>query len=93
MATNAGVTCATGRATAKTGAGTSKITWQQHHGILDVYVPDFTLSSEAGCSQTIAVTVSVKAGKGNAVVVESGSKAKAASIVYAIPGDFIPQGY
>jgi hypothetical protein len=88
----AGVTCATARATAKTGAGATTITWQQHHAIFDIFIPDFTLSTKAGCSQTINVTVTVTTGKGNAVVVESGSKAKWASIMYAIPGDVVPSG-
>lgn len=88
----AGVTCATARATAKTGAGTSTITWQQHHAIFDIFIPDFILSTKAGCSQTIDVAVTVKAGKGNAVVVESGSSKKWASIMYAIPGDVVPSG-
>ena len=92
VATTSGVKCTTARATSATGAGTSKITWQQHHGILDIYIPDFTLSSDPGCSQTIEVTVSIRAGKGNAVVVESGSKAKWASIMYAIPGNVVPSG-
>lgn len=92
VATTAGVTCASARATAKTGGGTSRITWQQHHAIFDIFIPDFALSSKSGCGQTIAVTVTVKAGKGNSVVVESGSKAKWASIMYAIPGDVVPSG-
>jgi hypothetical protein len=36
------------------------------------------------------VTVTVKAGKGNALALEAGTKAKATSVLYAIPGDTVP---
>jgi hypothetical protein len=85
-----GATCATASATASTGARSSKITWQQHHAVFSIWVPDFELSTDAGCSQEVDVKLTVSAGKGNAVVVESGSKAKMTSVLYAIPGDTIP---
>lgn len=86
----AGAECATASASASTGANTSRITWQQHHAVFSIWVPDFELSTEAGCSQQVDVKLTVSAGKGNAVVVESGSKAKMTSVLYAIPGDTIP---
>lgn len=92
VATSPGATCATATATKGSGVGTTKITWQQHHAVLTIYVPDFTLSDTPGCGRTIKVTVAVKAGKGNAIALEAGSKAKITSILYAIPGDVIPQG-
>lgn len=90
--TVAGTTCSTATASKATGAGPQKITWQQHHSVFSVYVPDFKLSENPGCGRTIDVTVTVKAGKGNAIALEAGSKAKMTSVVYAIPGDVIPQG-
>lgn len=87
-----GVSCSTATATQGSGVGTTKITWQQHHAVLSIFVPDFTLSLDPGCSQTVKVTVTVKAGKGNAIALEAGSKAKITSIMYAIPGDVIPSG-
>lgn len=92
VATVPGTTCATATASSATGAGARKITWQQHHAVFSIYVPDFSLSDAPGCGQTVQVTVTVKAGKGNSLALEAGSKAKITSIVYAIPGDVIPQG-
>ena len=92
VATTSGATCATATATQGSGVGTTRITWQQHHAVLSIFVPDFTLSPDPGCSQTVKVTVTVKAGKGNAIALEAGSKAKVTSIMYAIPGDVIPSG-
>lgn len=85
-----GATCSTASASSATGKGTSKITWQQHHAVFSIWVPDFELSTEPGCGQEVDVKLTVSAGKGNAVVVESGSKAKATSVLYVIPGDTIP---
>lgn len=87
-----GTTCATARATLGSGAGTTKITWQQHHAVLGVYIPDFALDPSPGCGQSVTVTVTMKVGKGNAVALEAGSKAKISSIMYAIPGDSLPEG-
>ena len=87
-----GTTCSTATASKATGAGPKKITWQQHHAVFTIYIPDFELSDDPGCGQTIDVTVTVKAGKGNAIALEAGSKAKMTSVIYAIPGDVIPQG-
>jgi hypothetical protein len=87
--TTPGATCATARATQGSGVGATRITWQQHHAVLTAYVPDFVLSTAPGCGQTVNVTFSVKAGKGNALAMESGSNAKVASVLYAIPGDVI----
>ena len=92
VATTPGTACATATATQGSGVGTTKITWQQHHAVLSIFVPDFTLSEDPGCGQTVQVTVTVKAGKGNALALEAGSKAKITSIMYAIPGDVIPSG-
>lgn len=92
VATTAGATCATAKATQGSGVGTTKITWQQHHAVLSIFVPDFTLSSDPGCGQTVKVSVTVKAGKGNGIALEAGSKTKITSIMYAIPGDVIPSG-
>lgn len=92
VATMPGVACATATATRGSGVGTTRITWQQHHAVLSIFVPDFTLSSAPGCGQTLKVTVTVKAGNGNAIALEAGSKAKITSIMYAIPGDVIPPG-
>lgn len=92
VATTAGAPCTTATATQGSGVGTTKITWQQHHAVLSIFVPDFTLSADPGCSQTVKVTVTVKAGKGNAIALEAGSKAKMTSVIYAIPGDVIPSG-
>jgi hypothetical protein len=85
-----GTQCPSVSATRATGAGRQTITWQQHHAVFDIYVPDFDLSADPGCGQTVDVSVTVKAGKGNAIVLESGSNAKVTSIIYAIPGDTIP---
>lgn len=87
-----GAECATATATAGSGAGKFPITWQQHHAVLAIYVPDFTLSSAPGCTQTIRVDLTATAGKGNAVALEAGSKAKVSSMLYAIPGDALPKG-
>ena len=91
-ATIAGTQCATAKATTADGAGRSRITWQQHHAIFNIYIPDFELSTDPGCGSQVALTATVTAGKGNAIVVESGSKAKMTSVIYAIPGDAIPAG-
>lgn len=92
VATVSGATCATATATRGSGVGTTKITWQQHHAVLSIYIPDFTLSDDPGCGQTVKVSVTVKAGKGNAIALEAGSKAKITSLMYAIPGDVVPAG-
>ena len=88
--TTPGAECATATASPGQGAGTQKITWQQHHAVRSVYIPDFDLSEAPGCGTTVDITVTVKAGKGNAIALESGSKKKITSVVYAIPGDIIP---
>ena len=80
----------TASATPATGARSSKITWQQHHAVFSIWVPDFELSTADGCGQGVDVKLTVSAGQGNAVVVEAGSKKKATSILYVIPGDTIP---
>jgi len=85
LPTESGVTCATASATTGTGAGKDVITWQQHHGVADVWIPAFTLSDAPGCGTSVQVQVQVKALKGNSVVVESGDKSKWSSLVYAIP--------
>jgi hypothetical protein len=85
-----GTTCATAQATPVDGAGTTRITWQQHHAVLAIYVPDFDLTEDPGCGTTVDVTVTVKAGKGNSLALESGSEKKMTSVMYAIPGDTIP---
>lgn len=90
VATTPGTICATADATRATGAGLTTITWQQHHAILSIFVRDFELSSDPGCSTSIRTDLTIQAGKGNAIVVEPGSKAKISSILYAIPGDVIP---
>lgn len=87
LATESGVTCATATATPANGAGLDVITWQQHHAVYSIYIPDFTLSTAPGCGDTVQVAVKVAVGKGNSVVVESGDKAKWSSTLYAIPGD------
>lgn len=92
LGTDPGTTCNTATATSGSGAGRTVITWQQHHAVLGVYIPDFALSSAPDCSQTIRVDLNIKAGKGNAVALEAGSKAKVTSVLYAIPGDALPQG-
>lgn len=92
QATIAGTQCTTAKATASDGAGTSSITWQQHHAVFNIYVPDFDLSSDPGCGSQVSVAATVTAGKGNAIVVESGSKSKMTSVIYAIPGDSMPAG-
>jgi hypothetical protein len=88
--TTPGAECNTASASTATGARSSKITWQQHHAVFSIWVPDFELSTADGCGQGVDVALTVSAGKGNAVVVEAGSKAKATSILYVIPGDTIP---
>lgn len=90
VATTPDATCSTARATSATGAGTTTITWQQHHAVLGIRIPDLTLSDDPGCSDTVNLAVTVKVAKGNAAVIEPGSKAKVTSIVYAVPGDAIP---
>jgi hypothetical protein len=85
-----GTQCATAVATRANGAGLYRITWQQHHAVMAIYVPDFDLTEDPGCGTTVDVTVTVKAGKGNSLALESGSKKKITSVVYAIPGDTIP---
>lgn len=91
LATTPGTTCATAKATSGSGSGTTVITWQQHHAVLGIYVPDFALSPAPGCGETIQVSLTIKAGKGNAVALEAGSKAKLTSVLYAIPGDALPK--
>jgi len=85
-----GTTCATAQATRVDGAGTTRITWQQHHAVMAIYVPDFDLTEDPGCGTTVDVTVTVKAGKGNSLALEGGTAGKIASVIYAIPGDTIP---
>ena len=85
-----GAECATATASPGQGAGTQRITWQQHHAVRAVYIPDFDLSEAPGCGTTVDFTVTVKAGKGNAIALEAGTNAKTTSVVYAIPGDDIP---
>jgi hypothetical protein len=88
--TTPGAKCATATASPGQGAGTQKITWQQHHAVRSVYIPDFDLSEAPGCGTKVDVTVTVKAGKGNALALEAGTKVKATSVLYAIPGDTVP---
>ena len=88
--TEAGVTCATAKATTAGGAGAYTLTWQQHHGVYAIDIPDFAFASGPGCAGTaINLAVTVKVGKGNAVVVEAGTKSKASSIAYVIPSSTI----
>ena len=91
VATQRGVKCAMAKATASTGAGKESISWQQHHAVFSTYVPDFVLSTKPGCGSSVEVEATVTVGKGNAVVVESGTKAKWSSMLYAIPGDTFTQ--
>ncbi|MEY3733193.1 MAG: hypothetical protein RL347_552 [Actinomycetota bacterium] len=90
VASTPGAPCTTASATSATGAGSTTITWQQHHAVLGIWVPDLTLSDDPGCSDTVKLAITVSVGKGNAAVIEPGSKAKTTSIVYAIPGDAVP---
>jgi hypothetical protein len=85
-----GTQCATAMATRANGAGLYRITWQQHHAVMSIYVPDFDLTDDPGCGTKVDVTVTVKAGKGNALALEAGTKVKATSVLYAIPGDTVP---
>ncbi len=85
-----GAVCATARAKAKTGARTTRITWQQHHAVLLISVPSFTLTDSPDCSSTVTASLTVRAGKGNSIVVEPGTRAKATSVMYAIPSDALP---
>jgi hypothetical protein len=85
-----GTQCATAMATRANGAGLYRITWQQHHAAFSIYVPDFDLTDDPGCGTKVDVTVTVKAGKGNALALEAGTKVKATSVLYAIPGDTVP---
>lgn len=89
VATQPGVTCATAKATAKAGARTSRITWQQHHAVEAIYVPVFDLADTPGCGTQVNAALTVKVGKGNAVVIEPGTKGKARSVMYVIPGDVL----
>jgi len=90
VATTTGAPCTTATATSSTGAGSTTITWQQHHAVLSIRIPDLTLSDDPGCSETVNLAITVRVAKGNAAVIEPGSRAKTTSIVYAIPGDVIP---
>ena len=90
VATQSGVTCATAKATATTGARSNRITWQQHHAVEAVYVPVFDLVDTPGCGTQVQAALTVKVGKGNAVVIEPGTKGKARSVMYVIPGDVFP---
>lgn len=85
-----GATCATAQATKATGARTTRITWQQHHAVLLISVPSFTLSESPDCTSSVTAALTVKAGKGNSVDVEAGSRDKATSVMYAIPSDALP---
>lgn len=87
LATQSGVTCATAEATAKTGARTSRITWQEHHAVEAVYVPAFDLAETPGCGTQVKASLTVTVGKGNSVVIEPGTKDKARSIMYVYPVD------
>lgn len=90
VATTPGASCTTAKATGTTGAGKTTITWQQHHAVVGIRIPDLTLSDDPGCSETVNLAITVRVAKGNAAVIEPGSRAKTTSIVYAIPGDAIP---
>jgi len=90
VANTPGAPCTTAKATSDTGAWSDKITWQQHHAVRGIWTPDFELSTDPGCSDTVQLVVTVSVGKGNAVVIEPGSRVKTTSIAYAIPGDTIP---
>ncbi|TEX50392.1 MAG: hypothetical protein B7C55_11140, partial [Actinomycetales bacterium mxb001] len=90
LATTPGTTCATAKATATTGARSNRITWQQHHAVEAVYVPVFDLVDTPGCGTQVQAALTVKVGKGNAVVIEPGTKGKARSVMYVIPGDVFP---
>ena len=87
LPTEQGVTCATKSGNKVTGTGAWTITWQQHHAVNVLWVPDFELSQAAGCGNSVQVQVTVKVLKGNSLVVESGDKAKWSSLVYVVPGD------
>lgn len=90
QATTPGAPCVTAKATRASGAGSTTITWQQHHAVVGIWVPDLELSDDPGCSDTVNVALTVSVTQGNAAVIEPGSRQKTASIVYAIPGDTIP---
>lgn len=90
VAITPGAPCTTAKATRATGAGRTTITWQQHHAVLGIRIPDLTLSDDPGCSETVKLAITIKVAKGNAAVIEPGSRAKTTSLVYAVPGDAIP---
>lgn len=90
VATTPGAPCITSRATSSSGARTTTITWQQHHAVMGISVPDVTLSTDPGCSDTVEVALTVSVGKGNAAVIEPGSNAKRTSVIFAIPGNATP---
>ena len=81
-ATTAGASCAVGRAQAQT----ETITWQEHHAVVDIALPAFTLSTAPGCGSSVTATTTVTVGSGNSVAVEGGSRQVIQSATYALPG-------
>ena len=69
---------------------TDTITWQEHHAVADIVVPDVVLSDAPGCGRSVNVTTTVGVGKGNSVAVEGGSKRIVESVTYAVPGSPAP---
>ena len=80
--TTAGASCAVGRAQAQT----QTITWQEHHAVVDIALPSFTLSTAPGCGPSVTATTTVTVGSGNSVAVEGGSRKVIQSATYALPG-------
>ncbi len=81
IARSAGARCAT--ATAK--PVTEQVTWREHHAVLQISVPSFTLSTSAQCRPSVTVTTTITVLSGNAAAVEGGGKNSWQSAIYAVP--------
>lgn len=69
---------------------TEQITWREHHAMLEITVPGFTLSTSAQCKSSVTVTTTLSVLSGNAAAVEGGGKKTWQSVTYAVPPGLAP---
>lgn len=66
------------------------ITWREHHAVIDIAIPNVTLSTAPGCGSSVVATTTVNVAAGNSVAVEGGTKSVVQSATYALPGALQP---
>lgn len=74
-------------AVVKAPSQTQTITWQEHHAVIDIFIPNLNVKVPvtSSCGTAVNVVTVVKVGAGNSVVVEGGSKNVWESLSYILP--------